>query len=112
MQVLIKTRAAQAAPLREFAEQRVRFAMRRLSAIVPRAHVHLSDVNGPRGGLDKQCRIELQTAAGRPVVVTTVARDWHAALEQALARAHGALVRLWHRRPGHGRPRSRVSEPG
>lgn len=112
MQVQIETRAVQAAPLREFAEQRLRFAMRRLSGLVSRARVQLSDVNGPRCGLDKQCRVELQTAAGRPVVVTSVARDWQGALEQALSRAHVALTRTWQRRPGHGRPRARTSESG
>lgn len=110
MQVLIEARAQQAAPLREMAEQRLRFAMRRLSAIVPHAKVQLSDVNGPRGGLDKQCRIELHTSAGRPVVVTSVARDWRGALEAALARAQVALTRTWQRRLGHGRARDRVSD--
>lgn len=112
MHVLIETRAPQAASLREVAERRLRFTLRRLSGRVPHAKVHLSDLNGPRGGLDKQCRIELHVGAVGPVVVTSVARNWHGALEQALSRAHSALARLWHRRPAQGRSRVRGGEPG
>lgn len=112
MQVLIETRAPQAAPMREWVERRLRFTMRRLSARVPRARVHLSDVNGPRGGLDKRCRIELQLDAVGPVVVTSVARDWPGALDLALGRAQSALARQWHRHPIQGRLRVRGSEPG
>jgi hypothetical protein len=110
MQVLIEARDAQASPMREWTERRLRFVMRRLSAVVPRAKVQLSDVNGPRGGLDKQCRVELYMATGRPVVVTSVAREWRGALEAALARAQVALTRTWQRRLGHGRARDRISD--
>ena len=54
--------------------------------LVPRARVQLFDVNGPRGGVDKQCRVELKTANAGTVVVTAMARDWHEALDTALAR--------------------------
>jgi hypothetical protein len=53
MQVLFESRDPQGAQLREVAVRRVRFVMRRLTWLVPRAKVHLSDVNGPRGGVDK-----------------------------------------------------------
>lgn len=61
MQILFKSRHPDAALMRESVERRVRFALRRLKALVPRADVQLADVNGPRGGLDKRCQIELRT---------------------------------------------------
>ena len=75
MQVLFKSRHPQATDLRDMAEHRVRFVLRRLGWQVPRAAVQLSDVNGPRGGIDKRCQVELRTdgpAASSPVVKPTM----------------------------------------
>jgi ribosome-associated translation inhibitor RaiA len=99
MQVLFESRDPQGALWREVAVRRLRFVLRRLTWLVPRARVQLSDVNGPRGGVDKQCRVELKTASAGTVVVTAMARDWHAALDTALARSARTLVRVWRR--GH-----------
>jgi hypothetical protein len=105
MQVVFESRDPEGARLRPLAEQRVRFVMRRLTWLVPRAKVLLSDINGPRGGLDKRCQVELRTDGDRSVVITSIARDWRTALDSALARAARALVRLLHR--GRGRARHR-----
>lgn len=47
MQVLLKSRHPQATELRDLTERRVRFVLRRLGWLVPRAEVQMSDVNGP-----------------------------------------------------------------
>ena len=101
MQVLFDSRDPEGAVVRPFAERRVRFALRRLSWLVPRARVQLSDVNGPRGGIDKCCRIELDAAGARPVLVTALARDWWAAIDQAVTRAARMLLRAWRRAKRH-----------
>jgi len=106
MQVLFESRDPQAAQLRELAVRRVRFVMRRLTWLVPRAEVHLSDVNGPRGGVDKRCQVELRTDGAGPVVITAVARDWRSALDNALARAARMVMRLW--RKGKDTKRAQV----
>jgi ribosome-associated translation inhibitor RaiA len=97
MQVLFKSRHPQAAELRELSERRVRFVLRRLTWLVPRAEVALSDVNGPRGGRDKRCQVELRTDGAGSVVVSSVAKDWRSALDDALSRAMRFLLRLWRR---------------
>lgn len=104
MQVLFESSHPQATPLRELAERRLRFAMRRLSWLVPRARVRLSDMNGPRGGVDKQCRVELKAGRSGSIVVTAVAGDWRSALDIALARASRVLVRSWQRTRRQERP--------
>lgn len=93
MQVVFTSRDPQAAGLRLLAEQRLRFALRRLKTRVPRAEVELSDVNGPRGGVDKRCQLALRTDGVGPVVVSSVAADWRSALDRALARATRFLLR-------------------
>jgi hypothetical protein len=44
MQIIVESRDADATPMRELSIARVRFALRRLKALVPRAKVQLSDV--------------------------------------------------------------------
>jgi hypothetical protein len=97
MQVIFETREADAALLRAVAEKRLQFVLRRLHWLVPQARIRLVDVNGPRGGVDKRCQVELRTDGGGTVVVTAVARQWRDALDQALARAGRALLRTWRR---------------
>jgi ribosome-associated translation inhibitor RaiA len=108
MQVLFKSRHPQAIDLRDLTERRVRFVLRRLGWLVPRAEVHLSDVNGPRGGIDKRCQVELRTDGAGSVVVVAVASDWRTALDSALARASRFLMRLWRRGNDSRRMRQRL----
>ena len=108
MQVLFKSRHPQATELRGLTEHRVRFVLRRLGWLVPRAEVQMSDVNGPRGGIDKRCQVELRTNGAGSVVVASVANDWRTALDNALARASRFLVRLWRRRSDSRRMRQRL----
>jgi ribosome-associated translation inhibitor RaiA len=97
MQVLFESRDPRGAQMRDVVESRLRFVMRRSSWLVPRARVHLADVNGPRGGIDKRCQIELKTSNSGTVVITAMAHDWHVAIETAIARAARSLVRVWRR---------------
>lgn len=112
MQVLFETRNPEALVLRGVVVRRARFVMRRLVWLVPRARVCLSDLNGPRGGVDKRCRVELRAAGTSPVVVTSVARHWRSALDAALSRAARALLRLWQRERRHVRPLPSPLGPG
>ncbi len=109
MQVLFKSRHPQATDLRDLTERRVRFVLRRLGWLVPRAEVQMSDVNGPRGGIDKRCQVELRTDGAGSVVVTSVASDWRTALDKALARAARLLVHVSSRGKDTRRLRQRLT---
>lgn len=109
MQVLFKSRHPQATDLRDLTERRVRFVLRRLGWLVPRAEVQMSDVNGPRGGIDKRCQVELRTDGAGSVVVTSVASDWRTALDKALARAARLLMRVSSRGKDTRRLRQRLT---
>ena len=104
MQVLFESRDPEAAQLRELAVKRLQFVLRRLHSLVPRARVRLSDVNGPRGGVDKRCQIELNTEGAGTVVITALARDWRTALDSAMARAARSLAHNWQRGQRPTRP--------
>lgn len=106
MQVIFESRDDDGAQLRDFSVERVRFALRRLTNWVPRAKVLFTDVNGPRGGVDKRCQVELSTEASGTVVIASLARDWRTALDRSLGRATRVLTRSLQRsqKPSRGRP--------
>ena len=112
MQVLFKSRHPHAAELRDLTERRVRFVLRRLGWLVPRAEVQMSDVNGPRGGIDKRCQVQLMTDGAGSVVVASEANDWRTALDNALSRAARLLMRLWRRGSDSRRLRQRCISLG
>ena len=105
MQVIFESREADGNQLRDLTVERVRFALRRLTAWVPLARVQFSDVNGPRGGVDKRCQVELKTDAAGTVVITSLAHDWRTALDRSLTRATRVLTRSLQRsqKPARGR---------
>lgn len=105
MQVIFESRDADGARMRDMSVERVRFALRRLNTWVPRARVQFSDVNGPRGGVDKRCQVELSTDAAGTVVIASLARDWRTALDRSLGRATRVLTRSLQRnqKPTRGR---------
>jgi hypothetical protein len=93
MQIIVESRDADGTQMRELSVQRVRFALRRLSNYVPRAKVQFTDVNGPRGGIDKRCQVELSTAKAGTVVIASLASDWRTALDRSMGRATRVLTR-------------------
>lgn len=93
MQIIFESRGTDSAQMRDLSVQRVRFALRRLASFVPRAKVQLSDINGPRGGVDKRCQLALTTENAGTVVIASLARDWRTALERSLARATRVVKR-------------------
>ena len=105
MQVIFESRDADGSEMRDLSVERVRFALRRLAALVPWARVQFSDVNGPRGGVDKRCQVELKTEGAGMVVIASLARDWRTALDRSLTRATRVLTRSLQRsqKPVRGR---------
>jgi ribosome-associated translation inhibitor RaiA len=101
MRILFKSRDPEAIAMHELAKARSEFVFRRLAWLISKATVSLSDINGPRGGLDKRCQVELQVSREKTVVATSIARDWRGAIDLALARAVRTLVR----KREHAQPR-------
>lgn len=99
MQIQIESsRCGEPNEWRTVAEQRVRFVLRRLKGEVQQARVSVRDINGHRGGVDKECQITLQTDGHGTVVVVSRSAKAGQALNDALQRATQALVRTWQRR--------------
>ena len=54
---------------RELLERRLSFALSRFDARIRGTSVVFEDINGPRGGIDKSCRITVNLNRARDVVI-------------------------------------------
>ena len=102
--VIESSRSGEPKDWRQTVEQRVRLALQRLQSQVRQARISLRDVNGPKGGADKQCQIMLTTAGHGRLVIVSRAEHAQGALNQALQGATHTLARMWQRkrRPARG----------
>ena len=62
-------------------------------ALTRRLAVWLSDINGPRGGRDKRCKIQISLDHGKTIIIEDTEEDLYAAIDLAAERADRALVR-------------------
>ena len=73
--------------IREWAKSRILFAVGRFSSRVEAVKVVLGDVNGPRGGVDQRCVVEVRVRSGGTLVAEVVDTDLYAAISRAADRA-------------------------
>ena len=84
--------------LREHVDRRVQFALGKFDAEIDRVEVGLSDVNGPRGGIDKQCRIVAKMRSLGTLVVEYADEDFYAVVSRAADRIGRSVSRALDRR--------------
>jgi ribosome hibernation promoting factor len=98
--------------LREYIDRRLHFALGRFGPAIDHVRVRVGDVNGPRGGVDKHCRIvvKLRASGSNPIAVDDNDEDLYAALVRASNRAGRTVARAVERRQGkRGYQRRRMS---
>lgn len=86
--------------LREHIAWRVAYATSHGRDTVSHVIVHLSDVNGTRGGVDKRCGVELRLKGAQSLVVDDVQADLYVAIDRAFERISRSLHRRLARRRG------------
>jgi ribosomal subunit interface protein len=79
--------------IRTYAQKRLRTALGRYPQAVDSAHVRLADINGPRGGIDKQCLVEVRGPAFAPILVSEDDADLYVAIDRAADRIDRAVAR-------------------
>jgi hypothetical protein len=90
--------------LRAHIAERLRLALGRFVGYVGEVRVYLRDVNGPRGGADKECRIVVELPRYGRVVVAGAGADLAAAITRTASRAGFAVWRRVKRRLARRRP--------
>ena len=99
MQIDIKTqRFSLTDALRSHTRRRLHYALSGIDDQIQRVVVRLSDVNGPRGGRDKRCRLQLVLAGLPDVIVEDTQADLYVAIDRASDRARRTLLRRLERR--------------
>ena len=73
--------------LRSHAERRLRFALTCCDDHIHRVAMRLSDINGPRGGADKRCHLQVVLAGLPDVVIEDTEADLYVAIDRATDRA-------------------------
>jgi ribosomal subunit interface protein len=86
--------------LRAHVEQRLQFALNRFQDRLTWVAVRLSDVNGPKGGVDKLCQLQLCVHGLPDIIVKDTEADLYVAVDRAAERAGRMLQR--HLRRAHG----------
>ena len=64
----------------------LRFSLSRLEGVLSKVKVHFSDVNGPKGGVDKRCRISAQLINAGQIIVLGEGKNFLSALKNCLGR--------------------------
>ncbi len=94
MQIDIQTRNFSLTDaLRSHAERRLRFALTCCDDHIQRVVMRLSDINGPRGGADKRCHLQVVLDGLPDVVVEDIEADLYIAIDRATDRAERTLLR-------------------
>lgn len=75
-------------------ERRLNFALDRFSGRVGSITVRLCDLNGPRGGRDKSCSVELNVIPLGRIVIDERADSVSAAIDMATDRLGTSMARL------------------
>ena len=79
--------------LREHAEKRLAFALRRFRDQVRNVRLRFEDVNGPRRGIDARCLVIARLTNGRRLVVEATTAWPSASVTQAVKRLAEVLRR-------------------
>lgn len=94
MRMLIRTSGGWPPAAIELVRTRLEFALGRFTGRVRSLRVTLKDLNGPRGGLDKHCRIAIRLdRPARLIVIEDVDSEPEAAISRAAERAARTVTR-------------------
>lgn len=86
--------------LREQAERRVLFGLGRFAPRVGKVRVRLEDVNGPRGGEDIRCQVDVRLLDGGRLLAEDLDADVRNAVDRAVDKASRAVARQLERERG------------
>lgn len=98
MQIEIQARDFELTPgLRAHVRRRLHFALGRYEDRVTRVMVRLSDLNGPRGGVDKACLLRIRLHGQPAILIEDAEEDLYVAISRAADRAGRTLGRWMER---------------
>jgi putative sigma-54 modulation protein len=97
------------ADLPRYIERKLKRSLDRLGDRITKVVVFLRDVNGPRGGVDKACRVLVKARGCIAAVALVVDPNWYAAVDRATSRVGLIVSREVDKRRTDSRARQRKS---
>jgi len=82
----------------EHVQRRMAVALRSHYDHVKRVFVRLSDINGPRGGRDKRCHIQVSLPGQEDIVIEDTQSNLYVAIDRAAERVKRTITRKTSRR--------------
>ena len=80
--------------LRDYAERRLTFALRRFQDHIRHVRLRLTDVNGPKHGVDARCAVTARLTSGKEVFVEATTAWPFRSVTQAAGRLGEAVRRI------------------
>ena len=77
----------------DYIDQRMSFVFARTKHAIHNFSMTISDVNGPKGGIDKRCQVVIHARGVPSVVISEKQSDLRSAIDRCLARANQNLTR-------------------
>ena len=88
--------------LRGHIERRLYFALERFARRIRKVRVSLGDLNGPRGGVDKRCRVAVELTPSTTIFVEDRYSNVYVAIDRVADRAGMCIGRRLKRLKGAG----------
>ncbi len=79
--------------LEAYIKRRFNFVLSNRYDQIKRIRICLSDINGPRGGIDKRCRIQISLPHLKDIVIEDTESDLYIAIDRATDRAGRTINR-------------------
>lgn len=73
--------------------RRLRFGLTRHTDRIQRVVVRLGDQNGPRGGVDKLCRVRVYLLDAPAAIISEIGTDMYAVIDRTVDRVTRAVVK-------------------
>lgn len=96
--------------LRELCERRLDFALSRFESSIKNIDLVIVDENGPRGGIDKACRICISLHRANDIIINEKASDVATCVSGIAERASRAVARAMERTQQFDRTKKEVHE--
>jgi putative sigma-54 modulation protein len=114
VRIFVRSRQVEVdATVRAHIERRLRFGLGRFSERIRRVTLQIVDINGPRGGEDTVCRIEVRLLPTGSIFVEDTDADLQAVIDRATDRAGRSVARAIKRTQDlerdNARPRSSLT---
>ncbi len=79
--------------LKAFIQRKLQFALSRMESHISVISIGLSDINGPKGGIDKRCRLQVSIANMEDIVIKDTQPDLYCAIDRTMQRASRVVTR-------------------